>query len=269
MQDMVDYQGLQEATNLSGWKLNLLLALLRLKPIHKVYSRMQNREGTALIEEAYQDLNMHLDVNMHKLAQEIPQQGAFITVSNHPFGFFDGMGILMFMNKIRPGYMVVANFLLSYFIPVRQYFITVNPFEKAKNKNMGGLKKSLDHLAQGQGLGIFPAGEVATWYKGKKGIQDRDWLISSMRLIEHAKVPVIPIYFHGTNRLSFHILGKIHPVLRTLRIPSEFLGRKNTSTQITVGKRIEFSELEKFGDNYEAMREFLQSTTMALKELPR
>lgn len=266
MHDMVDYKGLEEATKLSGWKLNLLIAILRIKPIHKVYSRMKNREGTALIEEAYNDLNMTLDVDMQKLAEEIPKEGPFITVSNHHFGFFDGMGILMFMNKIRPGYMVVANFLLEYFIPVRQYFITVNPFESVKNRKMGGTAKSLAHLAKGHGVGIFPAGEVATWYKGKKGIQDRDWLLSSMRLIEQAKVPVIPIYFHGTNRKSFHILGKIHPALRTLRIPAEFLGRKNTITPIKVGKRIEFSELEKFGQDYEAMRNFLQSTTLALAD---
>lgn len=266
MHDMVDYKGLEDATKLSGWKLNLLIAILRIKPIHKVYSRMKNREGTALIEEAYKDLNMTLDVDMQKLAEEIPKEGPFITVSNHHFGFFDGMGILMFMNKIRPGYMVVANFLLEYFIPVRQYFITVNPFESVKNRKMGGTAKSLAHLAKGHGVGIFPAGEVATWYKGKKGIQDRDWLLSSMRLIEQAKVPVIPIYFHGTNRTSFHILGKIHPALRTLRIPAEFLGRKNTVTPIKVGKRIEVSELEKFGQDYEAMRDFLQSTTLALAD---
>ena len=122
---------------------------------------------------------------------------------------------------------------------------------------MGGAKKSMAQLEQGLGLGIFPAGEVSTWYKGQSGIQDCDWSLSSMRLIRKAQVPVIPMYFHGHNSRSFHMLGKIHPALRTLRIPAEFLKKQNSTIHIGIGQRIELTELNNL-DGPEAMRDLLR-----------
>ena len=37
----------------------------------------------------------------------------------------------------------------------------------------------------------------------------------------------IPIFFEGQNSKLFHLAGKIHPVLRTILIPSEFAKIKN------------------------------------------
>lgn len=255
--ELFDRQGLMKATKLSPRKLDMLMYLLKGPTLDSIYNQLTQKQGIDMIEEALNFLQIHLDYDIEALEREIPAEGPFITVSNHPFGFLDGIILLLIVGRKRKDFRVVANFLLSYFAPISDLFITVNPFENSGPKRMGGAKKSMTQLEQGLGLGIFPAGEVSTWYKGQSGIQDCDWSLSSMRLIHKAQVPVIPMYFHGHNSRSFHMLGKIHPALRTLRIPAEFLKKQNSTIHIGIGQRIELTELNNL-DGPEAMRELLR-----------
>lgn len=261
--ELFDRQGLMKATQLSARKLDMLMYLLKGPTLDGIYHQLTQKQGIDMIEEVLAFLQIHLDYDIEALAREIPAEGPFITVSNHPFGFLDGIILLLIIGRKRKDFRVVANFLLSYFAPISDLFITVNPFENytPKNENgpkrMGGAKKSMAQLQAGLGLGIFPAGEVSTWYKGQRGIQDCDWSLSSMRLIHKAQVPVIPVYFHGHNSRSFHLLGKIHPALRTLRIPAEFLKKQNATIHIGIGERIELAELNDL-DGPEAIRELLR-----------
>ncbi|MAD43757.1 MAG: hypothetical protein CMI02_07860 [Oceanospirillaceae bacterium] len=258
--ELFDRPGLLQATGLSPAKLNLLLRLLKAPRLTKIYNTLEQQEGIDMIDDALKALHIHLDYDIDALEAAIPAEGPFVTVSNHPFGFLDGVILLMLVCRKRPEFKAVANFLLSYFAPISDLFITVNPFENSGPKGMGGVRKSLAQLQRGEGVGLFPAGEVSTWYKGQPGIADREWSMSSIRLIRKAEVPVIPVYFHGHNSRSFHVLGKVHPALRTLRIPAEFLKKRNSTIQLGIGERIEWEELAKIDSN-EEMRSFLREKT--------
>ncbi|MFT6859226.1 MAG: putative hemolysin, partial [Thalassolituus oleivorans] len=219
--ELIDRDGLMKATGLSARKTDFILYLLKGPVLTKVYNQLDAKEGIDMIEEALNYFGMELNFDVAALDAAIPKEGPFITVSNHPFGFLDGIILLLIIGRRRPEFRAVANFLLSYFAPISDLFITVNPFENTGPKGMGGMKKSLEQLNKGLGLGLFPAGEVSTWYPGQKGVADRPWSLSSMRLIKQANVPVIPIFFAGQNSTSFHVMGKINPMLRTIRIPAE------------------------------------------------
>ncbi|WP_419811687.1 lysophospholipid acyltransferase family protein [Bacterioplanoides sp.] len=269
--ELFDRQGLMEATKLSPRKLKVLMYLLKAPVLDRIYSQLSEKQGINLIADTLKFLNIRLDYDLEALERTIPEKGPFITVSNHPFGFLDGIILLLIIGRKRKDFRVVANFLLSYFAPISDLFITVNPFEqstpqgKRGPKGMGGAKKSLKQIEAGHGLGIFPAGEVSTWYKGQKGIEDRPWPLSSMRLIKNAQVPVIPVYFHGHNSRSFHVLGKVHPALRTLRIPAEFLKKKNSTIHIGFGEPIAAEEILAC-DKPEAIRELLRDRVYQQKE---
>lgn len=260
--ELFDRTGLMEATGLSPFKLNMLLALLKAPRMDRIYRQLEKKEGIDMIEDALAYLNIQLDYDEDALLAAIPDEGPFITVSNHPYGFLDGVILLLLIGRKRPQYKAIANFLLSYFAPISDLFITVNPFETASRRSMGGMRKSLQHLQDGEGIGLFPAGEVSTWYKGQQGVADRNWSLSSIRLIRKAAVPVIPIYFHGANSLSFHTLGKIHPALRTLRIPAEFLKKQNSVIKLSVDQQIPWQQLEALGSD-EAIRDYLRERTYA------
>jgi len=252
-----------KASGLAEWQAAIILRLLKVPQLTAVYDRCERQHGIDLIEDALADQNIRLDYDEDRLEQVLPDEGPFITVSNHPFGFLDGIILLLIVGRKRPQYRAVANFLLAYFEPFADLFITVNPFENSGPKAMGGTQKSLDQLSQGLGLGLFPAGEVSTWYKGQEGIQDKPWSLSSMRLIKRAEVPVIPIHFDSRNSLSFHLLGKVHPILRTLRIPAEFLKKRDSVIRLNIGEAI---LPETFRDqDEETLREFLRNETYSLK----
>ncbi|WP_353296091.1 1-acyl-sn-glycerol-3-phosphate acyltransferase [Thalassolituus maritimus] len=259
---LIDRDGLINASGLAEWQADIVLKLLKMPELTTIYDRVERQHGIDLIEDALADQNILLDYDEDKLERVLPVNAPFITVSNHPFGFLDGIILLLIIGRKRPEYRAVANFLLAYFEPLSDLFITVNPFENSGPKAMGGTQKSLDQLNKGLGLGLFPAGEVSTWYKGQKGIQDRDWSLSSMRLIKRAAVPVIPIYFDSRNSLSFHLLGKLHPMLRTLRIPAEFLKKRNNTIRIVVGDAIEPASMADLSD--EALAKHLKHTTYSL-----
>lgn len=262
--ELFDRSGLMKATGLSESKINWALRLIQGPKMERIYAELEHKEGILLIESLLAHLNITLNYDVDKLTRVIPKEGPFITVSNHPFGFLDGVIVLMMIGKIRPNFRAIANFLLSYFAPISDLFLTVNPFENAGPKGMGGTEKSLQQLQQGHGLALFPAGEVSTWYKGQQGIYDRPWSLRSMQLIQQAQVPVIPIYFAGENSLSFHLLGKLHPALRTVRIPAEMFKKQGRTLQLGIGERMEWTELAQHRSP-EHLRDKLYRATYALQ----
>lgn len=257
---LFDRPGLMAATGLSETKMNLALRLIKGPKMERIYAQLEHKEGIDMIDSLLQHLDITLDYDAAALRRAIPAEGPFITVSNHPFGFLDGVIILMLVGRLRPDFRAIANFLLSYFEPIADLFLTVNPFENSGPKGMGGVRKSLQQLEQGLGLALFPAGEVATWYKGTEGITDREWSLKSMRLIQQARVPVVPVYFHGHNSLSFHLLGKLHPALRTVRIPAEMFKKQGQTLQLSVRERLEWDELAQYGSP-EQLRQLLRART--------
>ena len=69
-----------------------------------------------------------------------------------------------------------------------------------------------------------------------------------LRLIRMAGVPVIPVYFHGTNSRWYHILGRIHPLLRTARLASELINKRHKVIRVRIGKPVTVSEQNEFHD---------------------
>lgn len=69
-----------------------------------------------------------------------------------------------------------------------------------------------------------------------------------LKLVKMAKVPVIPIYFKGSNSLLFYLLGMIHPVLKTIKLPSELLNKKNRVVKLRIGNPISVETQNTFHD---------------------
>src|SRR5690606_37341559 len=177
--ELFDRQGLKTATGLSDRKLNLLLRLLKGPQLEGIYNGLDEKEGLGVIDYSFRNMSIELYDDDEALSRALLCEGLFMAVSNHLFRFLEGILLLLMVGPERPQFRAVANFLLSYFAPISDLFITVNPFENAGPKGMNGMKKSLTQLEQGLGLGLFPAGEVATRYPGSREITDRPWSLSS------------------------------------------------------------------------------------------
>lgn len=226
----------------------MVMYIMRLNKINKLYSDVYDEDPNAFLDRLIEALGVTIEINEEDF-QKIPADGAFITISNHPFGGLDGIILIKLLSKVRPDYKVMANFLLKKIVPIKDYFLGVNPFENRKSiSSTAGIKEALRHLSEGKPLGLFPAGEVSAYQADSNNVEDKEWGLSVLKLIKKANVPVIPIYFKGSNSLLFHMLGLIHPMLRTVKLPSELLNKKNRIIKLRIGNPITVETQNSFTD---------------------
>lgn len=203
----------------------------------------------------------------------IPLEGGFITVSNHHFGSIDGLILSDVIRRKRKDYKILTTFLLALVPNLTESFLPVNNWGgKNDARSINSIRMALEHIQSGGGLGLFPAGEVATWQKkgkrnavsGRHVVEDKPWAPNIIRLIKKSGLPVIPIYFDGGNSLNFHLLGCIHPRLRTVRLIHELFNKKGTHVKVRIGQPITPQEIARFQDT-EAFGLYLRNVTYALE----
>ena len=237
--------GLQLLTDsMAGW---LVVHVLRLNKLDKLYAKVYDEDPVAFLDRLLEALGVSVEVSDEDL-QKIPAEGPFITVSNHPFGGLDGIILLKLLARKRPDYRVMANFLLKKIEPVREFILGIEPVDNRAKVAPEAVKAAIRHVKDGKPLGLFPAGDVSTYQAESNHVEDRAWDTSVLKLVKIARVPVIPIYFKGTNSFLFYLLGLIHPMLRTVKLPSELLNKKNRVVRVRVGNPIDVGTQASFHD---------------------
>ncbi len=76
-------------------------------------------------------------------------------------------------------------------------------------------------------------------------------------------MPIIPIYFQGKNSRLFHFLGRIHPKLQTVKLPTELFNKRRKVINIRIGSPIPVKEQNEFRDISRYGR-YLRTKTYAL-----
>lgn len=225
----------------------MIMSVFKINEINKLYADNQNKPVYEFLESILNELGVTYSISNTDL-EKIPKSGPFILLANHPYGGLDGIILLHALLKIRPDIKVMGNFLLKRVEPIQEHIISVNPFELkgVSKENITGFKTCIAHLKEEKPLAIFPAGEVSSYQPDSNTITDKKWQKSIIKFIQKAKVPVIPVYFQGTNSRMFHWLGFIHPVLRTAKIPSELLNKRQRTIHVRIGSPIETNEQDLF-----------------------
>jgi putative hemolysin len=253
MMKLLTSRELARATNLNipGGDIiaKALMQIFRYNKINEIYNSAYDEDPVAFINSILEHLDVKYELSAKEL-ENIPESGAFITVSNHPFGGIEALMLLKVLFTRRSDFKAMANFLLQKIDPLKDFILPVNPFETKKEvkSSFSGIKDGLKYLREGHGIAIFPAGEVSTYQTETNLIVDREWQESALKFIKKAEVPVIPVYFHGTNSRWFHILGRVHPMLRTAKLASEMLNKRNKTFRLRIGKPISVKEQAEFKD---------------------
>lgn len=249
--------------------INAIFKFLAIDKVNDVHSRYCHKPGVAfsqsLIEEEFK---IKLDIDNEEILARF-KEGAFITVSNHPFGAFDGITLIHLVGKHRPDYKVMVNMFLNQLSAMRPSFIAVDPASsdnpEKRKATMQGIREAMKRVKEGHPIGFFPAGAVSKVKKDLK-IRDREWQPSIIRLIQQLKVPVVPIFFHGRNSTFFNILGIISWQIRTLRLPREVFRRRGKTIHVSVGEPIMPEEIDKY-ESVEELGEFLKVETYKLQKI--
>ena len=241
----------------------LLMEVMKLNDINKVFSQNQHFSGLEFVDKILETIGVTIDFDEEDL-KNIPKTGGFIAIANHPYGGIEGLALVKMLCMVRPEAKVMVNFILKKIPNLSEFFVAVNPFENVQHSSsISGLKATFDLLQNGTPIGIFPAGEVSTFSVDKQEITDRLWHPVVGKLIARAKLPVVPIYFHGSNGVLFNILSFIHPTLRTAKLPSEFLNKHGLKIKVRIGKPINISDIS-YSNNTNKLLDFLRARTYAL-----
>jgi putative hemolysin len=241
----------------------LLMEVMKLNDINKVFSQNVQFNGLEFVDKIFETIGVTIDFDPEDL-KNIPKTGGFIAIANHPYGGVEGLALVKLLCMVRPEAKVMVNFILKKIPNLSEFFVAVNPFENVQHSSsISGLKATFDLLQHGIPIGIFPAGEVSTFSIDKQEITDRIWHPVVGKLIARAKVPVVPIYFHGNNGVLFNILSFIHPTLRTAKLPSEFLNKQGLKIKVRIGKPINIEDIS-YRNNNNTLLDFLRARTYAL-----
>ncbi len=244
-----------------------LLHWLSVDKVNAVHAKYCNDPGPAFVKNLLDDFRITLRIDNEEVLNHLPA-GAFITVSNHPFGALDGISLIHIIASRRPEYKVMVNMVLNYIWAMRPNFIAVDalasndPVKKAQS--MAGIKQAIEQVRAGHPIGFFPAGAVSK-VNGHLRLEDREWQPTVIRLIKQFKVPVIPIYFHGSNSAWFNFLGIVSWQLRTLRLPAEVFRKCGTTIHISVGDPISVEEQKAHSGSLEELCDFIRKKTYELR----
>lgn len=242
------------------------LAIDEVNAVHGRYCDVTGGEfAHCLINDEFKN---RLRIDNEDILARFPE-GPFITVSNHPYGGFDGIMLIDLVCKYRKDYQVMVNLILNNLSALRPAFIAVDPIktgdpEKVK-VTMQGIRRAMAHVKEGHPLGFFPAGAVSK-LDSSLHVRDREWQPSVIRLIRQLRVPVIPIYFHGHNSAFFNFLGLIDWRIRSARLPREIFNKRGKEMHISIGEPIMPEEIAAYKD-LDALGKMLREKTYSLASL--
>lgn len=268
--DVLNYDDIRKMAPFFDGKerlVNMLFKLLSIDKVNMLHSRNCATPGAPFVAGLLRDLDIKLRIDNEKQLDNLPE-GAFITVSNHTFGALDGIILIHLLASRRPEFKVMVNMVLNYISAMRPNFIAVDalasddPAKRAVSTK--GIREAMMQVRDGKPLGFFPAGAVSKLNRHGE-LEDREWQPSIIRLIKQLKVPVVPIYFHGSNSWWFNLLGLISWQLRTLRLPTEVFRKKGATFHVSVGDIISPEELAKH-ESIDDLGKFLKEKTYSMRK---
>ncbi|MDR0835043.1 MAG: hemolysin [Tannerella sp.] len=252
------------------WFLKTLFHWAEIDKVNEIHGNHCHLRGSAFTSAMLADPLMDVKYNIHnkEILDTLPK-GAFITVSNHPVGSLDGIILIDIFAKIRPDFKVMVNEILAHISAMGDNFISVIPRtgdnQDPNQRNVNGIRLSLEHLCSGHPMGFFPAGAVSFYNKKLKQVHDLTWAHSVIRLIRKAAVPIFPVYFDILNSKIFYEWGRINWKLRMLRVAKEAFNKQGKILDVYLGQPIAPEIIGKISDDNE-LADFLCNATYRSKQ---
>jgi len=264
---VVDIKDFASASPLFRGKIGHQLAgeiihLLSIDQVNRVHEQYGGHKGAGFTSRLLDDIGVNYRVGNAERLSKLPE-GAFITVSNHPYGGLDGIMTIDLFAQLRQDYKFMVNQLLARITALQENFISVTPTGNKKKgisaASIRGVRESIAHLQHGHPLGFFPSGAVSDFNLATCRVRDRSWQMSILHLIHSVKLPVLPIRFFDHNSPLFYFLGLINWRIRLLRLPFEVFNKENTQPRMGIGNIISSRQQEHF-NSPESLGAFLRKT---------
>ena len=228
-----------------------LMRMLSIDKVNDLYDHNSSVTGPDFAEAVLKDIGVEYEVLNKDVLKHLPD-GAFITISNHPYGHIDGVMLVDLFGHMRPDFKVMVNKFLGRIENLRDNFICVTPTGTERTgptkESIQGIKEAVAHIRSGGVLGLFPSGAVSDLSVKDRCIRDREWQEPVIRLIKKMNVPVVTVHFLDRNSNFYYSLGLLDWRVRLLRLPAEVFNKRGKLTRIALGEIISPEELLKYED---------------------
>ena len=178
--------------------------------------------------------------------ENVPLDGRYIFVSNHPLGGLDGLILIQTVGKHFEDVKFVVNDVLIHFTPFDDVFVPVNAYGKQNQEYAKRISQIYDSNAQ---ILYFPAGICSRKIKGV--ITDLPWKRNFLlKAIKHQR-DIVPIYFSGQNSNFFYRLANIRKFLHIpvniemFFLADEMFCPRQTHFDLYFGKPIPYTHFSK------------------------
>jgi putative hemolysin len=211
-----------------------------------------------------------LNVTLEVVGREnLPAEGRFIFVSNHPLGGFDGMMIISELCRNYSHLKVLVNDLLSTVKNMDGIFVPINKHGTQAMDNVRRINAIFDSDEQ---VMSFPAGLVSRRHRGV--IRDGEWQKSIITKALQSKRDIVPIHVSGRNSNFFYNLANIRKFLgikanlEMFFLVNESYRHQNKHFVITFGKPI---PCETFGKQFSPLEwaQHVKEHVYSIAEDPR
>lgn len=175
----------------------------------------------------------------------LPHDGRFIFVSNHPLGGLDGLVFITEMAKHYNNIKFPVNDLLTFLKNLNGVFLGIN--KHGSQGRSASLQLEEAYASDCQIL-YFPAGLCSRKIKGE--IRDLTWQKSFITKAIRYERDVVPLHFSGKNSNFFYTLSNIRKMLgiktnfEMLYLPDEMFRQKGKEISIKFGKPIPWSTFD-------------------------
>lgn len=196
-----------------------------------------DKRDLAFIDEFMKYFNNSFDI---KGIENLPDDGRFTFVSNHPLGAQDGLGLAYILGRKYEGRIkLLVNDLLMNIPHISSFWVPINKTGKqARNfpQQVNAAFESDNNIV------MFPAGICSR----KRGgvIRDLEWKKTFITKSIQTQRDIIPIHFEGQNSEFFYRLANINKMLglkfniAMLYLSDEMFKNRNKTFKVTIGKPI-------------------------------
>lgn len=228
---------------LPGFLIRYLKRIIHQEELNNILEKYGHLEGLEFIEAALKMLQIEYKVIG---AENIPQEGRFIFVSNHPLGGLDGLVFIQEVGKRFPEIRFPVNDLLLNINNLRNIFLPVN---KHGAQSRQAARDIEDAYASDAQVLNFPAGLCSRKNNGK--IVDIEWRKHFIIKAVQYQRDVVPVFFSGRNSGFFYTLANIRVRLgiksniEMIYLPDEMFRQKGEKLTLVFGQPISWKTFNK------------------------
>lgn len=230
------------ARMIPGFLYRYIERIVHLKEINQGIPMFGDKMGLEFVKTVLD----YFQANIHVVGKEnIPEEGRYIFVSNHPLGGLDGLVFAHVIGQIHPNLQFLVNDILMNLENLDPIFIPVNKHGRQSTEYVRKIEEAYQSDAQ---ILNFPAGLCSRKIKGK--ITDLEWKKSFIKKAIQHKRDIIPVHIDGKNSNFFYNLSNFRIALgiktniEMFYLVDEMFQQKNKDITISIGEKIPYTAFD-------------------------